>query len=206
MRGEGIYLRDDCGLYWPHYDSNPVKCLQKVRSQIGAMDATIRLCRGYSLCVQAGGHAGLWPQRLAQTFARVLTFEPEPALFACMKRNVTAANVEMHALALGSRQAKVRMVPAPHAGSWSVGEGGTFPVRQTSIDALNLPACDAILLDVEGYEAEAMAGAEKTIRRFRPVLHLEVLPRSREAIEGKVAEFGYVKRHRIHSDEIFVPG
>jgi hypothetical protein len=61
-------------------------------------------------------------------------------------------------------------------------------------------------LDIEGYEAEALVGAAQTIKRFRPILHLEVLPRSREAIEAKVAEFGYVKRHRIHSDEIFVPG
>ena len=206
MLGDGIFYRDDAPLWWPRYDANPIKCLNKVRSQIGAVDATVRLCRGSGLCIQAGGHAGLWPERLAKCFKRVLTFEPEPALFECMRRNLTGVeNVEMHCLALGREPAKVRMVPFHSAGSWRVADDGTYPVRQTSVDALELPACDALILDIEGYEAEALAGAAKTIAKFRPVLHLEVLPRSRAAIEAKVAEFGYRRVHRIHADEIFVP-
>ena len=42
-----------------------------------------------------------------------------------------------------------------------------------SIDDLELPACGLIKVDVEGMEAEAIAGAAGTIRRLRPILYVE---------------------------------
>jgi len=42
-----------------------------------------------------------------------------------------------------------------------------------TVDSLNLPACHLIKIDVEGMESDVIAGAEETIRRFRPVLYLE---------------------------------
>src|SRR5262245_20172415 len=207
MSDDDIYFRDDEPVWWPKYDVRPDKCLNKVNVQIAAMDATIALCKKTDLCIQAGGHAGLWPKRLAKTFKRVLTYECEPVLFKCMTRNLAGIpNIELHSLALGPTSSLVRMMPHKSAGSWSILPDGTVPVYQTSIDHLSLDVCDAIFLDIEGYEAQALAGAERTIRQFKPILHLEVLPRSRAAIEAKVAELGYRKVNRIHGDEIFVHG
>jgi FkbM family methyltransferase len=207
VAAEGVTYREDFGLWWPDYDHNPPKCFNKVRLQINAMDATIAASRGFDLCIQAGGHAGMWADQLARVYKRVVTFEPDPALFACMEKNLAGReNIEMHEKALGREVGTVLMMPHPSAGSWYVSERGRVFVEQTYIDSLDLPACDAIILDIEGYEAEALAGAAQTIKKFRPVLHLEILPRARDAIMKAVERFGYVFRVQVHSDSIFVPG
>ncbi len=201
-----ITYREDFKLFWPDYDHNPPKCFNKVRMQINAMDATIAASRGFDLCVQAGGHAGLWPDQLARVYGKVITFEPDPALFACMEKNLAGReNIEMHQAALGRNVADVMMMPHPSAGSWYISTEGRVPVKQTTIDGLNLPACDAIILDIEGSEPEALAGASETIKRFRPILHLEILKRATDTIAKVVADIGYRFRTQVHSDHIFEP-
>lgn len=200
-----ITYREDFGVYWPDYDHKPEKCYKKVQGQIWAMDIAINLCGKHrELCIQAGGHAGLWPKRLAKSFRRVLTFEPEPALFACMVRNLVGIpNVEMHEQALGREAGTAMLLPHVSAGGWRVSPEGTLPVPQVTIDSLNVPACDAIFLDVEGYEVEALSGGLETITKFRPALHVEVLARSRDGIQEFMTTNGY-KRHAVaHADEIF---
>jgi len=193
-------------MWWPDYDHSPPKCFGKVRLQINAMDATIAQSRGFDLCVQAGGHVGMWPDQLARVYGKVITFEPDPALFACMEKNLAGReNIEMHRKALGRADAEVLMMPHPSAGSWYVSDRGRVLVKQTTIDGLNLPACDAIILDIEGSEVEALAGAAETIKKFRPVLHLEILKRHTEATQRAVADMGYRFFTQVHSDHIFVP-
>jgi hypothetical protein len=82
---------------------------------------------------------------------------------------------------------------------------GTFPVHQVTIDSLDLRECDAIFLDVEGYEVSALRGASETIARTRPVLMVEILPRSAEAITAHMAQIDYVRCGRVHGDFIYAP-
>lgn len=194
------------GLYWPTYDHNPPKCHHKVQHQIWAMDLTIERCKGKQLCIQAGGHVGLWPKRLAQTFEKVITFEPDPACFAAMEKNLEGiANIEMHPLALSDGFGTVRMMQHRSAGSWTVNPEGQSAVQTGPIDYLKVDACDAIILDIEGHEPEALEGAAETIRKFRPVLHVEVLGRVRERIEAFMKAMDYKRAALAHADEIFVP-
>jgi FkbM family methyltransferase len=45
--------------------------------------------------------------------------------------------------------------------------------RATPLDSLDLAACHLIKIDVEGFEAQVVRGAAKTIARHRPVLYVE---------------------------------
>lgn len=200
-----ITYRSDFGLWWPDYDHAPEKCLSFVRRGLPDMDLAVRLCRERSLCVQAGGHAGLWPLRLARHFDQVVTHECEPALFKCLLRNIDGVpNIRASDSGLGAFVGDVKMRPHCSAGSWRVDDGGTVKVRQVTIDSLSLASCSAIFLDVEGYEVEALKGASQTIERFSPVIHVEELPRSKAAIRDHLASLGYKLKAHAHNDFVYV--
>lgn len=213
----GITYREDFGLYWPDYDHAPERCHKKVMAQVGAVDCTIRLCRAHNLVVQAGGHCGVWPRRLSEHFKAVHTHEPDPYCYQAMARNLghyrtekgpnlpECRNVYTWPWALGSEGRHVMMKPHRSAGGWRVADDGTVDTICGTIDRMNLDTCDAIVLDVEGYEAEVLKGAVRTIEKFRPILHLEVLDRARAAIEEMIGKLGYRFHIRIHADEIYLP-
>lgn len=200
-----IRYREDFKAWWPDYDHSPEKCFGFVQRGLHDMDIAIRLCKSHMVCVQAGGHVGFWPLRLARFFGTVYTFECEPILFECLKLNViNANNIVISDLALGDFEGEVLMRGAVSAGSWRIDPKGKFPVRQTTIDGLNLSACDTIFLDIEGYEVQALKGAAETIKKFRPVIHVEELPRSRDEIREQLRSIGYRLEARIHSDCVYV--
>ena len=173
-------------------------------SRLRDSDFAVGLCKEHDVCIQAGGHAGHWARRLATKFKEVFTFEPERQLYECLMRNCDAiTNIHARPYALGAFVGEVRLMPHPSAGSWRVEPKGTVPVSQITIDSLNLSHCDAIFLDIEGYEVDALQGAGTTIARFSPVLHLELLPRSKKEIEAFVASIGYKLRKTIHNDAVF---
>ncbi len=201
-----ITYRPDFKLYWPDYDHAPEKCFAYVKKHLPDMDYAISLCRKRRVCVQAGGHAGLWPRKLSDFFGRVLTFESEPALFSCLKHNTsTYLNVTAAPRALGDACRAAKMRPHKSAGSWRVSDDGTVPVDQITIDSLRLPICDALFLDIEGHEVPALRGAIDTIRRFRPVIQVEELQRVNGAVSRHMAEIGYTLKRKIGRDLVYVP-
>jgi FkbM family methyltransferase len=206
----GIRFRTDLGewvksgIWWPDYDHAPKKCVEFVRHGLGAIAAVLRHCRQMRECVQAGGHAGLWPLNLAAHFEQVHTFEPERALFDCMTRNCTAANVTMYRHGLGSSVGPARLKSHVSAGSWRIDPQGEHLVNLLTIDALALEHCDAILLDIEGYEVEALTGAADTVERCAPVILCELLPRSQAAIEEWLRRHRYKLAERFGRDRIYV--
>jgi FkbM family methyltransferase len=201
---EGISYRDDLKAWWPIYDHAPVKCMQFVQHGLPAVDVVAKLCRRRRECVQAGGHAGFWPKALATRFEQVHTFEPERALFECMRRNCEAPNVTMYQQGLGAANGTARFRSHVSAGSWRVDPDGDHSITLLTIDSLNLKHCDAILLDIEGYEVAALDGARETVERCRPVILCELLPRSKEAIEQWLWRAGYWKASRFGRDGIYI--
>lgn len=205
-----IAFRKDFGLWWPDYDHKPEACHARVTRRVRDMDYAIGL-RGRAqrrLAIQAGGHAGVWPSYLAKVFDRVYTFEPEPALFRCLCRNTNrnGRRIIPAQMALGASIGTVRMRPHVSAGSWRVTDDGTVAVQQVTIDSLQFSACDLIVLDVEGYEVEALKGAHYTIAAYQPVLHVEELDRSKDAIRDHMKSIGYKLVKEINNDAVYIPG
>lgn len=122
--------------------------------------------------VQAGGHVGIFPAKLAETFKRVYTFEPEYENFECLVRNAGGRNIfPMRALVGDVRVPRALRINRTSTGGHSVGAAGDIPMLR--IDDLGLQDCDAIMLDLEGYEFFALIGAMETIGRCRPLLIVE---------------------------------
>lgn len=156
---QGIYWPDDVGERWRH-------SLRHVE----ALEWTLQRCRGRRTAVQAGGNIGLWPRRMkAAGFHRVMTFEPDDVSRACLERNVPTADI--YSCALGVKQG-VCAIDHRSLGSHRVIEGQSHQV--VALDSFGLMALDLLQLDIEGYEWHALVGAEDTIMRCRPLIHIEL--------------------------------
>lgn len=165
--------------------------LQKTLVAHQAAASIAGLAPAHRAVVQAGGCSGLWPLALAAHFAQVVTFEPEPANFACLRANVASApNVSAFDYAIGDTRGMVGVTrPKAQAGLWRVDGEGEIPMVTLDEFVGDLPV-DAIVLDVEGHEVLALRGAERLIETHRPLLWFEYL-NHRSAINDFLAAHDY---------------
>jgi FkbM family methyltransferase len=132
-------------------------------------------CKKFDTVVQAGGCMGMYPRLLADIFKTVYTFEPEPINFYILNLNTPYDNIIKTQAAVGTASGgfctPVRRC-ATNAGMHQIEEGpGTTPI--VAIDSLALEDLDLLFFDLEGYEAEALAGAYETIAEHKPVIIME---------------------------------
>ena len=167
-----IEWSDDFRLWWPSTENEGVYKTMLMR--VTDCDVLAKYTETHGVVVQAGGFIGMWPARLAKFFERVYTFEPIPHLRECVIKNTNhLPNVRIFDAVLGPTMDEVEIAPK-RGGCTRVVEGGALKVKQITIDSLCLVRCDAIYLDVERYELEALKGAPQTIERFIPTVMLEM--------------------------------
>lgn len=180
------------------------------------LDRIVAMARGRSVAVQAGGNLGVWPKRLSELFATVYAFEPAADLFARMMRNAPESNIVKFQAALGCERGLVGMSQVRRDGKSNAHEGithvsGPGNVPTLMVDDLGLTVCDAIILDIEGYELYALMGAVDTLRRCRPLVAAEVnksldyVPISESDIRGFFATQGYQYETTFGQDHVYVP-
>lgn len=168
--------------------------------------------RAFNLAVQAGAHVGVWPRMLAERFAKVVAFEPDPVNSVCAAKNLADyPGVILLDRALSDRE---ELAPWGHSnsntGKHKICPRGCDLVRTVTIDSLDLPACDLICLDVEGYELPALRGAAATVRQHRPVVLFEDIGHGRKygfnpgAVADWLTVIGYREVARVHDDRIWV--
>lgn len=132
-----------------------------------------------------------WFTLLASTLigdaGHVHAFEPRPETAHHLAKTIAINGLEqqvtLHRFGLADRSTEMNLTWSPTKdnpggsrlvhGDLPDGSGGAcVPLRR--LDDLALDACDIIKIDVEGAECIAMAGAEETVRRFRPVILSEL--------------------------------
>lgn len=170
-----------------------------VEPEAAALDGF--LAEGY-VCCDIGAEYGLYTLTFASRVGprgTVLAFEPLPGPGRFLARTVRwlrASNVAVHQHALGDepRQGtmslpKRRGLPVHGRAFLADDADGLGPnaefagdqrlqVTVSTLDRVvaqsGLDRVDFIKIDVEGYEPAVLRGAEETIRRFRPVLLIEI--------------------------------
>lgn len=166
MKAE-LVLRN--GFWWPKSDN---WCHKVIHQELGDIDYALGFTDRREVAVQAGGNVGVWASKLAKFFGTVYTFEPDPVNFHCLEQNCPGDNIIKIKAALLDRPGDVGLVTDPgNVGAHYIGPGNYM--RATALDELDLPACDYLCLDIEGSEPLALRGAEQTIRRHRPLIHIE---------------------------------
>jgi FkbM family methyltransferase len=157
-----------------------------------------RLVNPGSVIIDAGANVGYFSLLFAKWqrgHGVVHAFEPFPATAEKFERNLKLNSplqrtVALHRSALSDFTGRTKMsVPdQKNQGCNHLGEEGENEVEVTTLDAFcekeRLTRVDLIKVDVEGSEVALLRGADETIRRFRPILMIEVNP-------GALQRFGY---------------
>lgn len=191
--------------WWPIWDTKAERNHAYILKHLCDMDLAVSLCPDKRVCIQAGGHVGLWPKALSKYFHTVLAFECEPSLFEAMKRNLEDYNqITVSDKALSDKEGQLLIKRSGSSGSNRIGvENANIPIDAITIDSLNLDVCDAIFLDVEHHEIFALRGAVETIKRCRPVLQVEELDVDNTEVRDFLATLGYTKVSKQGKDSIY---
>jgi FkbM family methyltransferase len=169
--------------------------------------------------IQAGGHCGLYPLLFLEVFEMVYTFEPDPLSFFCLVNNCQSANVVKFNAALADKVGLVNVVvtSAQNTGMNKVVSAASSSLRGTvpsvTIDSFGFEDVMMMELDLEGYEIPALAGATKTIEKYRPVIMLECGDLNNPAdlshhtaVREAMKQYGYKPYKQINRlDMVFLP-
>jgi FkbM family methyltransferase len=121
-------------------------------------------------------------KRRGQSFGRIESFEPDPANFKLLERDVARQpeairrKIRVHSCAIGAQTQTVRFTAQGDEAS-CVGDG-SMEVACVDLDHfLDGVAPTYIKMDIEGYEPEGLEGAAQIIRRHTPALAICVYHR-----------------------------
>ena len=165
------------GDYWvPDVEELQLDALTAGGWQLERLEKALKYVKEWRIAIDVGAHVGSWTRVLAERFKEVWAFEPAPDTFACLRKNVTAPNVELSQLALGDSCKRIGMLDDERFGSRNTGGrhlSGDGDVGMITLDQLNIFPVDFIKLDVEGFEPMVIEGARETLTRWKPVIIVE---------------------------------
>lgn len=153
----------------------------------------------FDTVVQAGGNCGMYPRFYKNYFKEVYTFEPDDLNYYCLDANCQGEGFHKFKGGLGNTTDKL------HLRRGSMSNVGTHTitnapgnVQMYRLDSFNLKSCDLIHLDIEGYEEQALRGAEETIKKFYPVIITE-----RSGGQNYLLSLGYKMHKKLRMDTVY---
>jgi FkbM family methyltransferase len=192
------------GEFWiPEIDAAPGKNLERSRFgfeqragvQIAHLEHALELVPGRAVAIDGGANVGAWTKLMSRHFRDVHSFEPNPVVFPALARNVEewgASRVaHLYPKGLSDRHEFVSIGTKQGARTVTGRVTGKGNIECIAIDSLKLDECSLLKLDLEGYEAKALAGAADTLRRCQPWVLIENKP----DLTAKL--FGQTKAHKL---------
>jgi FkbM family methyltransferase len=159
-----------------------------------------------------GANFGYYSVMLASRLDKqgvIHAFEPNPPTLARLRHHVAINGLEdliqVHAVALSDQEGTAALAMREgNTGSANIvsSDAASAPVRLATLDAFcdeqGLTRLDAVKIDVEGFEERVLMGGQRSLRRWRPVLLLELEPArladkqsSAERVARLLHELGY---------------
>ncbi len=166
-------------------------------------EAAYNYVTDFDVCLDVGANIGFWAKPLTTKFKKVIAFEPLEQVYSCLERNVQSLNVEIHKVALGSKNSTINMKYDSHnTGASHVIEGaGDINVRR--LDDLDLPKFGLIKIDCERYELEILKGAIDTLLRHKPIIVCEQHPDTEYCAGKFLKDHGAVELTNVRKDYVF---
>jgi FkbM family methyltransferase len=204
-----ITLKGD--LWWPTDDTH---CRRAVTEEVGPAMSWLKAHNTrWDTVIQAGGNVGVYAIELVKLFNNVHTFEPDPVNARCLWRNILHIDgIDARQAALGDMIGRCKTVEVwpNNCGAHRIVEA----LEGTPVLTIDSIACepDVIWLDVEGYELQALKGAERTLLEYKPMVITEekelgkVYGYDDAAIADYLALFGYKHKSTLANDRMYVHG
>jgi FkbM family methyltransferase len=113
----------------------------------------------------------------------VMAFEPHPSHFCVAAYNCQGKNILLYHTALGNKTGSIELKNFDENTGGNYGDLTTITddiedvikVPLKKLDSFNLEKCTLMKIDVEGAELDVLKGANKTIKKFRPVIFYEAI-------------------------------
>jgi FkbM family methyltransferase len=166
------------------------------------------------LFIDVGANGGLYScvllrQKLVQ---RAILFEPDRRNLAHLRANLLMNGLtelaDCREAALGSAPGRVRLAPGPASNtgrSQIIGDGsGGYEVEVVRLDdvvALSGKTI-AVKIDIEGYELQALAGMDRTLRENRGIVQIETTT-TRSDVIRTMRGLGYEQAAEFYSELVF---
>lgn len=207
-------MKSVSGWFVPDNMNNPGSHLRRsgvIEAALDFLPISQRYC-----AVQAGGHIGIWPKKLSERFEHVFTFEPIDVNMECLLANVAdRKNIVVTQGCLGDERKIVEMeFSERNTGKHCIRRHGAKKYTETSMVRLDddprITKVDAMFLDVEGYEWQAIMGAEKIVARDKPFLVLEQnglgarYGHSDELLTRLLTRIGYTEVGEFEEDVLYI--
>jgi len=136
------------------------------------------------IVVECGANIGahtLALSRLVGPSGAVVAYEPQRIVFQLLCANLAmneVLNVHARSAAAGAAAGSINVPLLDYGalnnvGGLALGGEGGERVAVETIDSLGLPRLKLLKIDVEGMEADVLAGAAATVRKLKPVLYVE---------------------------------
>ncbi|MBM3530938.1 MAG: FkbM family methyltransferase [Alphaproteobacteria bacterium] len=175
--------------------------------------------RKIDVFLDIGANTGFYSVMFAvkKLAGRVIAFEPDPGNHARLMANLNAnglvGRVEAMPFALGDREGEVTLYEGARGnrGESTIAvpeqtpRDVTFSVRQAAFDSqFDISGATMIVkMDVEGYEFEALAGMERTLRNNQCFIQVEHYGERGEDLKAQMAGYGYRYLDTRHIDLYF---
>lgn len=198
----------ETGMFDPEEVTRAIGFLHQRREVYG--DGVVAVDCGANIGVHTVGWA-----RAMTGWGRVIAFEPQERIYYALCGNIALANcfnAEARLAAVGEFGGSIR-VPQPDylkEGSFGslelrhapdaefIGQSISYVdddmkrVPRIAIDELDLARLDFLKIDVERMEMDVLQGAQRTIKRARPIVMVEWIKTGAAAIDDFLRPLGYL--------------
>lgn len=151
-------------------------------------------------CIDAGANLGFHTVQFGFLGSKVYSFEPQSYVYNQLCANILFNGldnkIEAHKLGLGDKSEKQQLWNIEHedwVGNGAHNWGGRGIIQDSldvnratkneyreedviniiSLDSLNIPKCDLMKIDIQGYEYNMLIGSKKLIKNNKPIIFIE---------------------------------
>lgn len=181
MKKIGDFWLPDVDLqFWRRFGKTRRKTIERYTHggpKLDDLKQVLSLLPKGEIAIDGGANVGAYARMLATHFELVYAFEPARDTFEALQQNIEDWGLQNKVItrneALSDSADKVALALKLGGRSVSRAISGPGDLPATTLDSLELSHVDLIKLDVEGYEFQALVGAENTLRRCKPAVMFE---------------------------------